>query len=389
MKSIKQFLATEAAGGVLLLCMGVLAMVLANTELAPLYFSLLELPAGVSFGSMRLEKALLHWINDGLMALFFLLIGLEVKRELLEGELSRPGQALLPLAGAVGGVVAPALIFLLFNHGTPALRGWAVPTATDIAFSLGIVALFGKRLPMPLKVFLMTLAVVDDLAAVLIIALIYTANISLSMMLSACGVTAVLILLNYIRVIRLTPYLVLGILLWFFVLKSGVHATIAGVILGLCIPLRCGRGEDSPLHVLQHWLHPWIAFGVMPIFALANAGIPLQGLSWQDILHPLTLGVALGLFAGKQLGIFAACRLVISLKLAHKMHGCSWLAWYGVCIIAGVGFTMSLFIGMLAFSSPADAMQLLHTRLGVMTGSLLSAIVGYIVLLFALRRSHI
>lgn len=318
-----------------------------------------------------------HTINDGLMALFFLLIGMELKRELVSGELAGFKKAVLPVAGAAGGVMLPALIFLSLNHGAPEVRGWAIPTATDIAFSLGVLALLGPRVPPALKIFLMAVAVIDDLIAVAIIALFYASELDSLMLLLALGVCAGLALLNRKGITRLAVYLLSGAVLWFFTLHSGVHATLAGVALGLVIPLRASKR-------LEETLHPWVAFGIVPLFAFANAGMPLSGISLSGFLEPLPLGILLGLFLGKQLGIFAFSWLLIRLGVAAKPQGVTWMAFYGACMVAGIGFTMSLFIGALAF--PSSNPSMIATRLGVLTGSLFSGLSGYIVLAIALNR---
>lgn len=325
-----------------------------------------------------LVKPLSHAVNDGLMTLFFLLIGLEVKRSFLQGELSKKGAAVLPLCAAAGGVIVPGLIYLLFNHGTPEARGWAVPTATDIAFSLGILSLFASRLPGELRVFLMALAVIDDVAAVLIIALFYTASLSIPMLFGAGACLCLLAGMNRFGITRLTPYLAVGVALWYFTLSSGVHATVAGVCLGLLIPL------PAPAQKLEHALHPCVAYGIMPLFAFFNAGVPLAGVTWESFAQPLTLGIIAGLFVGKQLGIFGASWL--ALRLLKVPPPPNWLAFYGVCLLAGIGFTMSLFIGMLAFEG--NEIMLQEMRLGVLIGSVLSALAGYFTLNVALRHKN-
>ncbi len=312
-----------------------------------------------------------HAINDGLMALFFLLIGIEIKRELTSGDLEGFDRAILPVVGAAGGVLLPALIFLFFNHGTPAARGWAIPTATDIAFSLGVLALLGSRVPPALKVFLMAVAVIDDLIAVIIIALFYAGELDCAALLAAGAVFVVLLGMNRRGVSRAGLYLLLGLPLWLFMLLSGVHATIAGVLLGVVMPLACAEK-------IQHRLHPWIAFGIVPLFAFANAGVPLAGITWEGFMQPLPLGIMFGLFFGKQLGIFVFSLLLVKMNVARKPQSVSWPQLYGVCMIAGIGFTMSLFIGALAF--PGDMAAMTQARLGVLTGSLFSGLVGYIFL---------
>ncbi len=383
MRFFRYFFALEASAALVLLMASCAALVLANSPFNTTYEALLHWPVTLGAGDWRLEKTLHHWINDGLMAIFFLLVGLEIKRELLVGELSSRSLAMLPLLAAAGGVIVPALIYLSFNHGTPAMRGWAVPCATDIAFSLGILGLLGKRVPLALKAFLMAVAVIDDLIAVVIIALFYTLDISASALSLALLALAGLVGLNLLKVRILFPYMLLGVFLWLCVLQSGVHATIAGVLLGLCLPIRVKDRRQQPLATaLEHKLHPWVAYGVMPIFAFANAGIPLEGLRMQDMEHPVFLGIALGLCFGKQFGILIFSWLAVRLRLAQLPEGVGYAHLYGVGLIAGIGFTMSLFIGALAF--PAPELENL-VRLGVMLGSLVSAIAGYLYLMLRLR----
>jgi NhaA family Na+:H+ antiporter len=382
---IRKFIRLESAGGLVLMGAAAAALVLDNSPLAWLYDRLLGMPLAITIGEFGLKKPLLLWINDGLMAVFFLLVGLEIKREVLVGELSSRAKAALPLAAAVGGMVAPAAVFVLLNSGQPGnLAGWAIPAATDIAFALGILSLLGPRVPLSLKVLLTAIAIVDDLGAIVIIALFYTANLSwISIALAAaCGVG--LLVLNRKGVTGYAPYMLVGIVMWVCVLKSGVHATLAGVALAMAIPLRtAGPVESSPLMRLEHALHPWVAFMIMPVFAFANAGIPLLGMRWQDLLQPLTLGIALGLFVGKQLGVFLAARLAVALGIADRPSGAGWSQVYGVALLSGVGFTMSLFIGTLAFDGVDKATAV---RLGVIVGSLLSGASGYLVLHFCARR---
>ncbi len=375
----------EAAGGLVLLAAALAALLIDNSPLSWLYDLFLDTPVGVRVGPLALEKPLLLWINDGLMAVFFFLVGLEIKRELVQGELSTLGQAALPAVAAAGGMAVPALVYALINAGNPvALRGWAIPSATDIAFAVGVLALLGNRVPSSLKLFLLALAILDDLGAIIIIALFYTEHLSwLSLALAALGI-AVLWALNARGVTRLAPYLLTGVFIWVCVLKSGVHATLAGVVVALAIPLAAkSADEPSLLEQLEESLHPWIAFGVLPLFAFANAGVSLHGLSLARLLEPVPLGIATGLFLGKTVGIFAATWLAIKSGLAPKPEGAGWDQIFGVAILGGIGFTMSLFIGTLAFTDAALAMQL---RLGVLAGSLLSAITGYAVLRLSVAR---
>lgn len=380
----RKFIRPESAGGLVLIAAAVVALLLDNSPLAWLYDRLLGVPLAITLGQFGLEKPLLLWINDGLMAVFFLLVGLEIKREVLVGELSSRAKAALPLAAAVGGMVVPAAVFVLLNQGQAGnLSGWAIPAATDIAFALGILSLLGPRVPLSLKVLLTAIAIVDDLGAIVIIALFYTAGLSwISIALAAaCGVG--LLLLNRRGVTGYAPYVLVGIVMWVCVLKSGVHATLAGVALAMAIPLRTsGSVASSPLMRLEHSLQPWVAFMIMPVFAFANAGIPLVGMRWQDLLQPLTLGIALGLFVGKQLGVFLAARLAVGLGIAARPSGAGWSHVYGVALLAGVGFTMSLFIGTLAFDGVDQSTAV---RLGVIVGSLLSGVSGYLVLHLSTR----
>jgi NhaA family Na+:H+ antiporter len=378
MSMIRDFMKLEAASGIVLVVAAALALIIANSPLSTVYDAFLNLPVSLQFGALVIAKPLLLWINDGLMALFFLLVGLEIKRELVLGELSSWAKASLPGYCALGGMVLPALIFYLLNAGDPvALRGWAIPTATDIAFAVGVLSLLGPRAPMALKIFLLALAIIDDLGAIVIIAVFYTADLSfLSLGLAALGIL-VLAGLNLCGVRRLAPYLLVGLFIWVCVLKSGVHATLAGVAVAAFIPIRPAPrrdGEESLLERLEHMLLPWVGFAIMPSFAFANAGVSFAGLSREELTAPLSLGIALGLFVGKQLGIFVVGWLVVKTGLCRRPEGLSWPAFYGVSLLAGIGFTMSLFIGSLAYDDLAHATEI---RLGVFSGSLLSAIAGY------------
>jgi NhaA family Na+:H+ antiporter len=365
--ALRDFLRSETASGFALIGSGVLALIVANSSLAPVYFGTLAAYVG--------GLSILHWINDGLMALFFLLVGLEIKRELLEGQLRMWPARAVPGIAALGGMLVPALVYMAVNWASPStLHGWAIPAATDIAFALGVLSLFGSRVPVSLKLFLTALAILDDLGAILIIAIFYTAELSPLMLGLAVFVLAMLVGLNLAGVHRITPYVVLGGLLWFLVLKSGVHATVAGVLLALTIPLRRDDSESkdsvSPLHRLEHALHPWSAYAVLPIFGFANAGVALAGTSWQSLYEPVTLGVALGLFLGKQAGVFGSVWLTVRLGLARRPAQATWLQLYGVAILCGVGFTMSLFIGLLAFAQKPELET--ATKIGVLLGSILS-----------------
>ncbi len=381
---ISALLRHDAAAGVLLLACAAIALILDNSPLSWLYDAILTTPVAVQIGALAIDKPLLLWINDGLMAVFFFLVGLEIKRELLGGRLSSWHQAALPAVAAIGGMVVPALIYVALNHGDPTtLRGWAIPAATDIAFALGVLALLGSRVPVALKVFLLALAIIDDLGAILIIALFFTEDLSLLSLVIAGLCTALLIGCNLAGVRRLAPYVLIGIVMWVCVLKSGVHATLAGVVVAFTVPIRVPTiGGLSPLHRLEHGLLPWVAFFVMPAFAFANAGVALAGVTLADLLAPLPLGIALGLFIGKPLGILGAVWLAVSTGLCRLPTGVTWWQIHGAALLAGIGFTMSLFIGALAFSDPAQATAV---RLGVLSGSLLSGIAGYVVLRLATR----
>jgi NhaA family Na+:H+ antiporter len=382
---LREFIDSEAASALPLLAAALLALVLANSPLAGSVQGLLDTRLGLSWKFVDLDKPLLLWINDGLMALFFLLVGLEIKREVMEGSLSQPSQVALPIAGAIGGMAAPAVLYAAFNwRDAVALGGWAIPAATDIAFSLGVLAALGSRVPLALKVFLTTLAIVDDLGSILIIAIFYTDHLSLLALALAALFIAGLAILNATGVRRLAPYLVLGALLWISVLKSGVHATLAGVVLSLFVPLKqAGEAEDArPAIRLEQAIKPWSAWFIMPVFAFANAGLPLAGLSLANLTAPLPLGIVAGLFLGKQIGIMLGAGLLIVSGMAAMPAGASWWRLYGVAILGGIGFTMSLFIGTLAFG---DAARHAEVRLGVLAGSLLSALVGYAALRLAPR----
>lgn len=381
--ALQDFLRQEAAGGYVLMAAAAFALIVANSPLAEAYFSALETKVGFAVGPLALHETVLHWINDGLMALFFLLVGLEIKREVLDGELSRPSRVVLPGLAALGGVVAPALIYVAFNGGNPeAVRGWAIPAATDIAFALGVLALGGDRVPASLKIFLTALAVLDDLAAILIIAIFYTAELHMAALAGAGAALTVLIVFNRLKVQTLWPYLLVGLVLWWCVLESGVHATLAGVALAMTIPLartpaKPDSHTSSPLHRLEHLLHKPVAFAVIPIFGFANAGLALGELTLRHFTDTIPLGIALGLFLGKQVGVFATSMLIIRLGWADMPRHASVGQLYAVSVICGVGFTMSLFVGNLAFTSPD---LLAETKAGVFVGSLASALLGLLLL---------
>lgn len=388
---IRNFIHLESSGGIALFIMAVLALAIDNSPLNIYYHQFFNTVASIQFGDYALSKPVLLWINDGFMTIFFLLVGLEIKRELFEGELNSFAKAILPAVAAVGGMLAPALIYIGFNsHQSEALRGWAIPTATDIAFSLGILSLLGRRIPPALKVFLMALAIFDDIGAVVIIAFFYTHDISFVSLCLAVGLMVLLLIINRLKITNYLPYFVIGIILWLCVLKSGVHATLSGVILGFAIPLRDSKRPNYlPAAELIKSLHPWVAFVILPIFAFANAGVSLQGMSWPHFVGPISLGIALGLFIGKQLGIWGASMLAIKLNIAKMPQGGSSKAIYGIALLGGVGFTMSLFIGNLAFEMGKDvSLHAAMVRTGVITGSLLSGVLGYFILRSVYRHRH-
>lgn len=374
----------EAFGGILLMASAVAAMIVANSALAPLYNDILGSYFAITYDGEGLQKPLILWINDGLMAIFFFLIGLELKAELLEGKLKNPRDVVLPGMAAVGGMVVPALVFAWFNWGLPSLGGWAIPAATDIAFALGLLALVGSRAPASLKVFLLTLAILDDMGAIIIIALFYTANLQVEYLLWALLPLGAMIALNLRGTHRQAATLLLGIALWVMVLWSGVHATLAGVVTAFCIPLK-DRWGKSPLHALEHAVSPWSTYVIIPIFAFANAGVVLAGMSFVDLLQPLPLGIALGLLLGKQIGVFGITFAMVKLGIARLPHGANWLHIYGIACLAGVGFTMSLFIGGLSFADPEMMNQV---RMGVLSGSIVSGVLGYTALMIASSRSE-
>lgn len=382
-RALDRFFKHEASGGILLMLSAAGAMIVANSALQPLYDGALTSYLRVTLNGEGLEKPLILWINDGLMAVFFFLIGLELKREMLEGKLKNPADVMLPGMAAVGGMIVPALIFAAFNWGSPTIGGWAIPAATDIAFALGILALVGSGAPTSLKVFLLTLAILDDLGAIVIIALFYTADLKIDYLYLALLPLAGLIYLNLKGAHRIAPAILLGTIMWFFVLKSGVHATLAGVITAFCIPLKDKWGK-SPLHALEDGLTPYVLYLIVPIFAFANAGVVLGGLTMDQFLAPLPLGIALGLILGKQLGVFGVTFIMVKAGLSRMPTGANWLHIYGISCLAGIGFTMSLFIGGLSFSDPA---LMNEVRVGVLSGSVLSAILGYSALKLANKRN--
>jgi NhaA family Na+:H+ antiporter len=388
-QTIKDFLQQESSGGLLIITAAIFAMGVENSPLQFLYNALLDTPVGIQFGALIIHKPLLLWINDGLMAVFFFLIGLEIKREFIEGELSDPSRVVLPAIAAVGGMAVPALIYVGMNQGDAgALAGWAIPTATDIAFALGVLSLFGNRIPHALKLFLLTLAVLDDLGAIIIIAVFYSGDLSLLSLGVAAVAIGVLLLLNLGGVTRIAPYILVGIVLWVSVLKSGVHATLAGVLLAMFIPLHDRKTGAAPLQTLEHTLHPYVALLILPLFAFANTGINLSGLTLDSLLHPVPLGIALALVIGKQVGVFGLSWLAIRLRISQLPSGSSLLELYGVAALCGIGFTMSLFISGLA-AEQTGLGEIADDRLGILLGSLVSAGIGYFALSMALRRRRV
>ena len=389
--TIKNFLKMESAGGIVLMAAAVLAIVAANTGAAGLYSYFIETPVEVRVGALQIAKPFFLWVNDGLMAIFFFLIGLELKREFLEGELSRPANVLLPVVGAIGGMAVPVAVYLFVNQDDPAgFNGWAIPAATDIAFALGILSLLGSRVPISLKVFLVSLAIFDDLGAIVIIAIFYSGELSSTAMVVAAACLVALTTMNRRNVMSVSSYVFVGVIMWIAVLKSGVHATLAGVALAAFIPMRDpGNSDHSPLRELEHDLHHVVAFGVLPMFAFVNAGIDFSDISLDDLLHKVPLGIAAGLFIGKQLGIFVLCFAAIKLGMARLPDGANWGSLYGVSILCGVGFTMSLFVGSLAFEDVAVNQEVVFDeRIGITLGSLLSGIMGFIVLHLSLPKTR-
>ena len=383
-----RFFQLEAASGLLLIAAAALALIINNSPLSHFYTAFLDVPVAVQIGALQIAKPSLLWINDGLMALFFLLIGLEVKRELLEGQLSKPSQVVLPGAAAIGGMVVPALIYWFLNKDNPAaLGGWAIPMATDIAFALGVLALLDKRVPVSLKLFLMTLAIIDDLGAIIVIAVFYSSELSgLSLLLAAACLVA-LIAMNRMGVVKIAPYMIIGLILWVCVLKSGVHATLAGVTLAFCIPLRTKNSEPSPLLGIEHALHPWVAYGILPLFAFANAGVSLAGVNLHSFTHHVPMGIAAGLLIGKTVGVFGLTWIAIKTGLAALPAGANWGQVFGVAILCGIGFTMSLFVGSLAFVAGSSEYAGMD-RMGILTGSILAALIGYGVTAFFSRKQQ-
>jgi len=383
---IGRFLQQESTGGILLICAALLAIVLANSPLNSYYNLLIDTAVVIKIGALGLDKPLLLWVNDGLMAVFFLLVGLELKRELLEGELADKKNIILPGLGAVGGMVIPAAIYLFFNLSDPvATQGWAIPAATDIAFALGILSLLGPRVPTSLKIFLTSLAIFDDIGAILIIAFFYTSKISLTALVVAASCTAMLFYFNRRGVMAKSLYVAVGTIMWFSMVKSGVHATLAGVVLAMFIPIRDPKNlESSPLKSMEHDLHSLVAFFILPVFAFCNAGINLKGVGIEQVMHSVPVGIALGLFVGKQVGIFGFCYLAIRMGLTTLPKGMTFTSLYGTAALCGIGFTMSLFVGSLAFEETGVNLMF-DERLGIILGSLTSGVVGYFVIRASLK----
>ena len=378
-KSFKWFFKLEAASGILLLISAVVALYVSNSNFANFYFQSLDKYLFIGINSFGLKLSILHWINDALMAIFFFFVTLEIKREFLQGELSSLKQASLPIIGAVGGMLIPALIYIFINIKSPdTLNGWAIPSATDIAFSIGILSLLGSRVPLSLKVFLTALAIIDDLGAIIIIAFFYTGDLSIYYLILIFITFSCLYLLNRFNVKKFLPYLIIGLFLWYFTYKSGVHATIAGVLLACCIPHRKKENDFSLLVKIEHLISPYVAYFIMPLFAFANAGVSLKGLSFASLLNPVPLGILLGLFVGKQFGVFAFSYAAIKLGLAKMPNNSNWISFYGVGVLTGIGFTMSLFVGNLAFVENTQYMD--GVKIGVLSGSLLSTIFGFFLL---------
>ena len=376
----KWFFRLEAASGLLLLIGASIALFLSNSDLSGYYFAVLNTHILIGTQNFGLNLSVLHWINDALMAVFFFVVTLEIKREFINGELSRPKQASLPIIAAIGGMVVPAIIYVIINFETGnTLKGWAIPSATDIAFSIGVLSLLGKRVPVSLKVFLLALAIIDDLGAIIIIAFFYSTELQYMYLILMMGSFLTLLIINKLGVKKFIPYLLIGIFLWNFTHESGIHSTISGVLLALTIPHRVHKKDFSLLLKLEHVLSPYVAFGIMPLFALANAGVSLDGMSMNSLLTPVPLGILCGLFFGKQIGVFLFSYLSVKFKLAEMPTNSNWLKLYGVGVLTGIGFTMSLFVGNLAFIENNQYMD--GVKIGVLSGSMLSAFFGYLLLL--------
>jgi len=384
-KPFKEFFKLESASGLILLFAASVALIISNSSYDTVYFNTLQKYISLGIGNFSLKLSVIHWINDVLMAVFFFLVSLEIKREIVQGELSNPKQALLPIIGAVGGMAVPAAIYIVININSPeTLNGWAIPSATDIAFSLGVLSLLGKRVPISLKIFLTALAIIDDLGAIVIIAFFYSGNVDVYYLLLMLASILVLVTLNKFNIHNFIPYLIVGILLWEFTHQSGIHATIAGVLLALLIPHNKIDKNKSLLLKLEHSIAPYVAFGIMPLFAFANAGVSLDGVNLSSLLNPVPLGILCGLFFGKQIGVFLFSYIAVKLNLAQKPNNSNWLALYAVSILTGIGFTMSLFVGNLAFAN--SPMYLDGVKIGVLSGSLLSTLAGYFLLMYSTKK---
>ena len=384
-KPFKWFFQLEAASGLVLLVAAIIALLISNSDFSELYFSSLEQYLFIGFNDFGLKLTVHHWINDLLMAVFFFFVTLEIKREFIQGELSNLKKALLPIIGAVGGMVIPALVYVIINFGnTETLNGWAIPSATDIAFSLGILSLLGSRVPISLKIFLTALAIIDDLGAILIIAFFYSGDLSINYLSLILISYIILLVLNKFGIKRFSPYLIVGVFMWFFTYKSGIHATIAGVLLASTIPHRIKNKDFSLLIKLEHAISPYVAFMIMPIFAFANAGVSLEGLSLSSLMQPVPLGILLGLFFGKQVGVMIFSFFAVKVGVAQMPDNSNWFSLYGVSVLTGIGFTMSLFVGNLAFAENIEYID--GVKIGVLAGSLLSTIFGYFILLFTSKK---
>ena len=379
------FFRLEAASGLLLLISAILALIISNSDLSVYYFDILKTHISIGTENFGLDLSILHWINDVLMCIFFFIVTLEIKREFIHGELSSPKQASLPIIAAIGGMAVPAIIYVIINFETGnTLRGWAIPSATDIAFSIGVLSLLGKRVPVSLKIFLMALAIIDDLGAIIIIAFFYSTELQYIYLILMLGSFLALLIINKFGVKKFMPYLFIGILLWYFTHESGIHSTISGVLLALSIPHRVHEKDFSLLLKLEHFLSPYVAFGIMPLFAFANAGVSLEGISMNTFMKPVPLGILCGLFFGKQIGVFLFSIISIKLKIAQMPNNSNWLNFYGVGILTGIGFTMSLFVGNLAFVENTQYLD--GVKIGVLAGSLLSTLVGYFILLLTCKK---
>ncbi len=379
------FFRLEAASGLLLLISAILALIISNSDLSVYYFDILKTHISIGTENFGLDLSILHWINDVLMCIFFFIVTLEIKREFIHGELSSPKQASLPIIAAIGGMAVPAIIYVIINFETGnTLRGWAIPSATDIAFSIGVLSLLGKRVPVSLKIFLMALAIIDDLGAIIIIAFFYSTELQYIYLILMLGSFLALLIINKFGVKKFMPYLFIGILLWYFTHESGIHSTISGVLLALSIPHRVHEKDFSLLLKLEHFLSPYVAFGIMPLFALANAGVSLEGISMNTFMKPVPLGILCGLFFGKQIGVFLFSIISIKLKIPQMPNNSNWLNFYGVGILTGIGFTMSLFVGNLAFVENTQYLD--GVKIGVLAGSLLSTLVGYFILLLTCKK---